>query len=278
MSDKQIALVTGASRGIGASIALHLAQQGFVVIGTATSDDGAAKISQALSAFPGSRGANLNVNDAAAGEALIDAIVKEHGGLQVLVNNAGMVQTGKSVKRAKLGGLSDADWAHHMALNIGVTFHCIRAALPAMQAAGYGRIVNIGSVSSVRPQPGNSAYVAAKHGVVGLTKTGSLEYAPHGIRVNAVLPGAIDTPMLRGALDQSGYTEADFAPALSLFGRFGRPDEVGEASAWLCSACCASRRLDSARASVRSTTICSTRLPRPITSRWSAISAISDIR
>ena len=98
-----------------------------------------------------------------------------------------------------------------------------------------GSIVNVGSVSSVRPQPNNAAYVAAKHGVIGLTKTGSLEYAPQGIRVNAVLPGAIDTPMLRGALETSGFTEADFAPALSLFGRFGRPEEVAEASAWLCS-------------------------------------------
>jgi len=98
-----------------------------------------------------------------------------------------------------------------------------------------GAVVNIASVSSVRPQPGNSAYVAAKHGVIGLTKTGSMEVAPQGIRVNAVMPGAIDTPMLRQALDDTGYTEADFAPALSLFGRFGRPEEVAEASAWLCS-------------------------------------------
>ncbi|MFM8574525.1 MAG: SDR family NAD(P)-dependent oxidoreductase, partial [Limnohabitans sp.] len=92
MSDKQVALVTGASRGIGASIAQQLARDGFLVIGTATSDEGAAKIGQSLSAFPGCRGANLNVTDASAAEALIDAIVKAHGGLQVLVNNAGITR------------------------------------------------------------------------------------------------------------------------------------------------------------------------------------------
>jgi glucose 1-dehydrogenase len=98
-----------------------------------------------------------------------------------------------------------------------------------------GSIVNIGSVSSFRPQPDNAAYVAAKHGVVGLTKVASLENAPHGIRVNTVCPGAIDTPMVRGALETVGMTEEEFAPVISLLGRFGRPEEVAQASLWLCS-------------------------------------------
>jgi glucose 1-dehydrogenase len=90
-------------------------------------------------------------------------------------------------------------------------------------------------VSSFRPQPNNAAYVAAKHGVIGLTKVASLENAPLGIRVNTVCPGAIDTPMVRGALETVGLTEAEFAPVISLFGRFGRPEEVAQASLWLCS-------------------------------------------
>ena len=90
-------------------------------------------------------------------------------------------------------------------------------------------------MSSQRPQPNNAAYVAAKHGVIGLTKVASLENAPRGIRVNTVCPGAIDTPMIRGALETAGLTEEEFAPLLSLFGRFGKPEEVAQASLWLCS-------------------------------------------
>lgn len=129
-----------------------------------------------------------------------------------------------------------AAWDRVLDVDLRGVMLCMKHEIRQMLAQGQGgAIVNVGSVSSVRPQPNNSAYVAAKHGVIGLTKTGSLEYAPLGIRVNAVLPGAIDTPMLRGALEQHNFTEDDFAPALSLLGRFGRPEEVGEASAWLCS-------------------------------------------
>ena len=123
MSDKQVALVTGASRGIGAAIARQLAQNGFTVIGTATSDEGAAKISQALSAFPGSRGANLNVNDAAAAEALIDAIVKEHGGLQVLVNNAGITRDTLAMR------MKDEDWDAVTDTNLKAVFRMSRAVI-----------------------------------------------------------------------------------------------------------------------------------------------------
>ena len=122
----QTALVTGASRGIGAAIALQLAQSGFVVIGTATSDDGAAKISQALAAFPGCRGANLNVNDAAAGEALIDAIVKEQGGLHVLVNNAGITRDTLAMR------MKDDDWDAVLDTNLKAVFRMSRAVIRPM--------------------------------------------------------------------------------------------------------------------------------------------------
>ena len=152
MSDKQVALVTGASRGIGASIAQQLAQEGFTVIGTATSDDGAAKISQALSAFPGSRGANLNVNDAAAGEALIDAIVKEHGGLQVLVNNAGITRDTLAMR------MKDDDWDAVADTNLRAVFRMSRAVIRPMMKQRYGRIISITSVVGASGNPGPVSY------------------------------------------------------------------------------------------------------------------------
>ena len=113
---------------------------------------------------------------------------------------------------------------------------CLKYEIAQMLEQGDGgAIVNIGSVSSFRPQPNNAAYTAAKHAVIGLTKVASLENAPRGIRVNTVCPGAIDTPMIRGALETVGMTEAEFAPQISLLGRFGQPHEVAQASLWLCS-------------------------------------------
>ena len=163
MSDKQVALVTGASRGIGAAIALQLAQNGFIVIGTATSDDGAAKISQALSAYAGCRGANLNVTDATAGEALIDAIVKEHGGLQVLVNNAGITRDTLAMR------MKDDDWDAVADTNLRAVFRMSRAVIRPMMKQRYGRIISITSVVGASGNPGQANYAAAKAGAVSYT-------------------------------------------------------------------------------------------------------------
>ena len=131
MSDKQVALVTGASRGIGAAIARQLAQDGFTVVGTATSDEGAAKISQALAAFAGSRGARLDVNDAASAEALIDAILREHGGLHVLVNNAGITRDQLAMR------MKDEDWDAVLDTNLKAVFRMSRAVIrPMMKQRG----------------------------------------------------------------------------------------------------------------------------------------------
>jgi 3-oxoacyl-[acyl-carrier protein] reductase len=161
---QQVALVTGASRGIGASIALHLAKAGYAVIGTATSDDGAAKISQALAAFPACRGANLNVNDAAAGEALIDAIVKQHGGLHVLVNNAGITRDTLAMR------MKDDDWDAVVDTNLKAVFRMSRAVIRPMMKQRYGRIISITSVVGASGNPGQANYAAAKAGVAGMTR------------------------------------------------------------------------------------------------------------
>ena len=144
----QLALVTGASRGIGAAIALELAARGFRVIGTATTDEGAARISQALSAHAGCRGVRLDVNDAAAAEALIDGLVKEHGGLQVLVNNAGITRDMLAMR------LKDEDWDAVLDTNLKAVFRMSRAVMRTMMKQRYGRIISITSVVGASGNPG----------------------------------------------------------------------------------------------------------------------------
>ena len=164
MSQAQVALVTGASRGIGRAIAYTLAQQGFKVIGTATSDAGAQGISQALAAFAGCRGAVLDVNDAAAADALVESIAKEHGGLQVLVNNAGITRDQLAMR------MKDEDWAAVLDTNLGAVFRMSRAVMRGMMKQRYGRIINITSVVGASGNAGQANYAAAKAGVAGMTR------------------------------------------------------------------------------------------------------------
>ena len=223
---QQVALVTGASRGIGASIAHQLAQEGFTVIGTATSDDGAAKISQALSAFPGCRGANLNVNDAAAAEALIDAIVKEHGGLQVLVNNAGITRDTLAMR------MKDEDWDAVTDTNLKAVFRMSRAVIRPMMKQRFGRIISITSVVGASGNPGQANYAAAKAGVAGMTRALARELGSRGITVNCVAPGFIETDMtaaLPAAQQQALLGQIPL-------GHLGKPEDIAHAVAYLASA------------------------------------------
>jgi NAD(P)-dependent dehydrogenase (short-subunit alcohol dehydrogenase family) len=159
----QVALVTGASRGIGRAIAQALAQQGVVVVGSATTEAGAQAVSDALGAH-GGRGIVLNVNDAAALEAAVDAIVKQHGALHILVNNAGITRDTLAMR------MKDEDWDAVLDTNLKAVFRASRAVMRTMMKQRYGRIVNITSVVGASGNPGQANYAAAKAGVAGMTR------------------------------------------------------------------------------------------------------------
>ena len=230
--DGKVAIVTGAGMGMGAATARVMAGYGAKVIVSDINVPAAEQTAETIRAAGGiAQGVACTVADEEQVKALVAETVSTFGRLDCAVNNAAITPDVLPIAEADM-----AVWDRVIDVDLRSVMLCMKYEIRQFLAqGGGGAIVNVGSVSSFRPQPANSAYVAAKHGVVGLTKTGSLEYAPQGIRVNAVLPGAIDTPMLRGALEANGFTEEEFAPALSLLGRFGRPEEVGEASAWLCS-------------------------------------------
>jgi len=221
----QVALVTGASRGIGAAIALELARQGLKVIGTATSDEGATKISAALAAFPGCRGANLNVNDMAAAEALIDGITVEHGALHVLVNNAGITRDMLAMR------LKDEDWDAVLDTNLKAVFRMSRAVIRPMMKQRYGRIISITSVVGASGNPGQANYAAAKAGVAGMTRALARELGSRNITVNCVAPGFIETDMT------AALPEAQHKALLSQIplGQLGKPADIAHAVAYLAS-------------------------------------------
>jgi 3-oxoacyl-[acyl-carrier protein] reductase len=221
----QVALVTGASRGIGAAIALELAQKGLKVIGTATSDEGAAKIGQALAAFPSCAGKNLNVNDVTAAEALIEAIVKEHGGLQVLVNNAGITRDMLAMR------LKDDDWDAVLDTNLKAVFRMSRAVMRTMMKQRYGRIISITSVVGASGNAGQSNYAAAKAGVAGMTRALARELGSRNITVNCVAPGFIETDMTAGLPEEQQKALLGQIP----LGHLGKPQDIAHAVAFVAS-------------------------------------------
>jgi len=221
----QIALVTGASRGIGAAIALELAQRGLKVIGTATTAEGAAKVTDALSAHAGCKGATLDVNDAAAGQALVDAIAKEHGGLQVLVNNAGITRDMLAMR------LKDEDWDAVLDTNLKAVFRMSRAVMRVMMKQRYGRIISITSVVGASGNPGQANYAAAKAGVAGMTRALARELGSRGITVNCVAPGFIETDMTAGLPEEQQKALLGQIP----LGHLGKPADIAHAVAFLAS-------------------------------------------
>ena len=221
----QVALVTGASHGIGAAIAVELAQLGMKVVGTATSDAGAAAISAALSPFPGCAGANLDVNDAVAAQALVDRVAAERGGLHVLVNNAGITRDMLAMR------LKDEDWDVVLDTNLKAVFRMCRAAMRIMMKQRYGRMINITSVVGAAGNPGQANYAAAKAGVAGMTRALARELGSRGITVNCVAPGFIETDMT------SALPEAQQQALLQQIplGHLGKPADVAHAVGFLAS-------------------------------------------
>ena len=216
----KVALVTGASRGIGRAIALELAKQGASVVGTATTADGAAGISQA-----GLTGKVLNVRDAAQCDALVAAIQKELGDIVILVNNAAVTRDNLALR------MKDAEWDEVMDTNLKPVFRLSRAVMRGMMKARWGRIINITSVVGAAGNPGQANYAAAKAGVAGMAKSLARELGSRNITVNCVAPGFIDTDMTRALSAEQRQALLTQIP----LGRLGQPEDIAAAVAYLAS-------------------------------------------
>jgi 3-oxoacyl-[acyl-carrier protein] reductase len=226
--DKKVALVTGATRGIGAAIAAALAKSGLVVIGTATTAEGADKITAALTAAnaaEGSKGMVLNVTDAAACDLILKEIETSCGPISVLVNNAGITRDTLIMR------MKDEDWDAVFDTNLKPIFRLSRAVIRGMMKNRFGRIVNIGSVVGSMGNAGQVNYSAAKSGLVGLTKSLAQEIGSRGITVNCVAPGFIDTDMTQGMAEEARAQLTARIPA----GRLGTPEDIAHAVAFLVS-------------------------------------------
>jgi len=223
----QVALVTGASRGIGRAIATHLAKLGAKVVGTATSEAGAAAITEYLQAAGAEtgRGAVLNVTDAEASNALIESIAKEYGTVTILVNNAGITQDQLAMR------MKDEEWDSVISTNLTAVGRLSRGVLRGMMKAKHGRIINITSVVGSAGNPGQMNYAAAKAGVAGMSRALAREIGSRNITVNCIAPGFIDTDMTRA------LTEQQIAGLLQQIplGRFGLPEDIAAAVGFLAS-------------------------------------------
>jgi 3-oxoacyl-[acyl-carrier protein] reductase len=226
MPQQKVALVTGASRGIGQAIALELGRQGAVVIGTATSESGAAAITDYLQqAGVAGTGIALNVTDAASVDAAMAVIQQNHGDIAILVNNAGITRDNLLMR------MKDDEWDSIVATNLTSVFRLSRAVLRAMMKARYGRIISIASVVGAMGNAGQTNYAAAKAGIVGFSKSLAREVGSRNITVNCVAPGFIDTDMTRALPEAQRGALLEHIP----LGRLGQVEDIAHAVGFLAS-------------------------------------------
>ncbi len=221
----QVALVTGASRGIGAAVADLFAKMGAVVIATATTEAGAVKITERLSAIGTGRGVVLNVADFAASAAAVDAVVKEFGRIDILVNNAGITRDGLLMR------MKDCDWDDVIATDLTSVFHLCRAVCRPMLKARRGRIINLSSVVASSGNGGQTNYAAAKAGLIGFSRSLARELGSRGVTVNCITPGFIDTDMTRALSEEQRAALLSQIP----LGRLGSTQDIAAAAAFLAS-------------------------------------------
>lgn len=226
MLNEKVALVTGATRGIGRAIALELGKLGATVIGTATSEDGASKISAYLAeAGIAGRGVVLNVTDTAQSDALLADLGKEFGAIAILVNNAGITRDNLAMR------MGDDDWDAVIDTNLKAVFRLSRGVMRGMMKARFGRIINISSVVGYSGNPGQANYCAAKAGVAGLTRSLARELGSRNITVNCVAPGYVATDMTHALTEEQ---KAAMLASIPL-GRAGTPEDIAGAVGFLAS-------------------------------------------
>jgi NAD(P)-dependent dehydrogenase (short-subunit alcohol dehydrogenase family) len=233
----EVAVVTGAAGGMGRAVALAFSAAGAKVVMADVDEHGGAETARLVSAAGGDGVfVATNVADASAVEAMVAAALDRYGAVHNAVNAAAI-----ETETAGLHECDDDNFDRMQSVNVRGLFLSMKHQIGAMLRNepgpdGRGRIVNIASTNSFRPQHDQPAYTASKHAVLGLTRSAAYDYSGRGVRINAICPGGIDTPMLRGAMERRGRDEQDVADRLSLLGRFGRPEEIAAAALWLCSA------------------------------------------
>ena len=227
--DGKVAIVTGAGAGIGRASARLFAREGASVVVADIDPDGGRESVESIEAAGGAATfVEADVSDPTAVDAMVRAAVATYGGLDCAHNNAGIATGGPP-----LAEFSDDEWDRAMAVMLTGVYHCMKQEIPAMLERGGGAIVNTASGTGLVGYPGMAAYVAAKHGVVGLTKVAALDYGKRGIRVNAICPGTASSPMVDTAVAADPALD-EYLTSLHPIGRIGTAEEIAEAAVWLC--------------------------------------------